>query len=115
MLGRSHSKARSFTINLSSFFFHFIHIPCKRLNEIILHPVDWIFLLEERIDIIFLRLCRCIFLYIDWILQHFGIVHRTPTDKTPMVGEGGELILFDVAMNSLLYIEVLAHAILYNL
>lgn len=42
-------------------------------------------------------------------MEDFGIVHGAPTYEAAVVGEGGELVLFNVAMNSLLDVEVLAH------
>lgn len=79
------------------------------LDELILDPVDGIPLLEERVELVLLGLCRGLLLDVDGVLQNFGIVHGAPADETAVVGEGGELVLFNVAMNSLLDVEVFAH------
>jgi hypothetical protein len=44
--------------------------------------------------------------YVDGIDQHFGVVHGTPPNKTTVVTELWKLVLLDVAVDSLLDIEV---------
>lgn len=45
---------------------------------------------------------------IDGIDEDFGVVHAAPADETPVVGEGGELVVFDIFMNSLFDVKVFA-------
>jgi len=56
-----------------------------------------------------LRLGGSIFLNVNGVLQHLRVIHGAPTDQAPMIGEGWKLIFFNVAMNSLLNVEVFAH------
>lgn len=53
---------------MHSFLIYFFTKAGERFNELILGSIDWIFLLEECIDIIFLRLGGGIFLNVNWIL-----------------------------------------------
>lgn len=54
-----------------------------------------------------------VLLHVDGVLENFGIVHRAPPDEAAVIGEGWELVLLYIAMNSLLDVKVFAH--LYNL
>lgn len=78
------------------------------MDELRLGPIDWIFLLEEGLQLIF-RFFICFFLDIDWVLQHLRVVHGAPAYQAAMVGERGELIFLYIAMYGLLNIEALAH------
>lgn len=69
--------------------------------------------MEKGFQFVF-RFVGGIFLHVDRVLEHFGIVHGAPAHKTAVVGEGGELIFFDVAMHCLLDVEVFAHRFFYN-
>ncbi len=45
------------------------------LYELILGSIDRILLLEEGIQLIFLRLSISVLLHVDGVLEDFGIVH----------------------------------------
>lgn len=51
-----------------------ISVTAERLNELISSAVDWIFLLEERVELV-LGLLGVIFLHVDGVLKHLGVVH----------------------------------------
>lgn len=42
---------------------------------------------------------------VDWIDQDFGVVHCTPADQTAVITESRELVLLDVTVHRLLYVE----------
>ena len=114
VFGSCQGKAGNFSIRMNAFLINLFAEIGKRFDELILVPINWIFLLEERIEVIFLCLCGGVFLNIDWVLENFWVVHRAPSNETAMIGERRELVLFDISMNSLLDVKVFAH-LLYNL
>ena len=107
-------EARSFGIDMNAFLINFFTEIWKRFDELVFGSIYWIFLLKKCINIVFLRLRRCVFLNVDRVLEDFRIVHWAPSDEASMIGERRELILFDISMNSLLDVKVFAH-LLYNL
>lgn len=113
VFGCGESEARSLAICMCSLVLSFFSQVRKRLHKLVLSPIDRVPLLEEGIDVIFLGFSGGVLLDVDGVLEDFGVVHGAPADETAVVGEGGELVLLDVAMNSLLDVEVLAHR-LYN-
>ena len=113
MLCSCQGKCRCFGINMYSLFITFLCRTRKWFNKLVSSSINRILLLEEGVKFIF-RLLGAIFLHIDGILQDFGVVHRAPSDERSMVGKRWELILLNIAMNSLLNVKILAHY-LYNL
>lgn len=113
VFGCCEGEAGSLGICICSLFISLVGQIGKGFHELVLRPIDRIPLLEECINVIFLRFSGGVLLDVDGVLEDFGVVHGAPSDETAMVCEGGELVLLNVTMNSLLDVEVLAHR-LYN-
>lgn len=111
MFGGGQSEGWCFTINIDNFVFIFLGwVIRKWFNKFVLISVCGIFLLKEALQLIF-RLLVIIFLHVDRVLQYFRVIHGTPADQWTVISKGWKLVFFDVAMNSLLNIEVLAHTL----
>ncbi len=94
---------------MSSLFLIFVSEMRERFNKLVLGAIDWVFLLKEGIKLVFLCFSIGVLLHVDGVLKDFRVVHGAPSNQTAMIGEGGELVFLDVAMNSLLDVKVLAH------
>jgi hypothetical protein len=68
-------EARSFGIDMNAFLINFFTEIWKRFDELVFGSIYWIFLLKKCINIVFLRLRRCVFLNVDRVLEDFRIVH----------------------------------------
>ena len=96
---------RSFHIDLGRF-----HIVCEWLDKLILLPIDRIFLLENGVQIVKPFLWQTsLFLHINWIDQHFGIVHAAPTDHAAVISKRRKLMLLYILIDCLFDVEVFAH------
>lgn len=60
---------------MGSFFLILLSHMREGLYELILGSIDRILLLEEGIQLIFLRLSISVLLHVDGVLEDFGIVH----------------------------------------
>lgn len=72
---------------MCSFFLIPISEMREGLNKLILSAIDWVFLLEKGIELVFLGFSISVLLHVDGILEDFGVVHGAPANETAVVGE----------------------------
>lgn len=112
VFGSGEGEAGRLGVGMCALLLSAILDSSEGLDEFVAGAFYWVLLLEEGVEFVFLGLCGGVLLDVDGVLEHFGVVHGAPADQTAVVGEGWELILLHVAMNSLLDVEVLAHPFL---
>ena len=74
MFGGGECESGCFGVDVDSCLLIFIVVVGEGSDELIFGAVYWVFLLEERFELVF-WFFSCVFLHVDWVLQHFGIVH----------------------------------------
>lgn len=82
-----------------------LHGPCKGLDKLQLLPLFGRLRLKQMFEVVVTLLVLGLG-HVDRVDEDFGVVHGAPADEAAVVAEGRELVLLDVAVHRLFYVEV---------
>ena len=87
---------------------HILRETSEGLDELDFVSVFRLLLLENMIEVV---LAFLVFRFggVDGIHEYLGVVHGAPANKAPVVVEGLELVLLDVAIDGLLDVKIALH------